>query len=101
MRFSVRFLRRNGRILHARDVANQTPIVADMEVDECFDEQTRRYLRTARLFQHGSGVPVALKHKLYDARLIGMGRDQLSLTGFERVDGVEYVQSWLVAKVGL
>jgi hypothetical protein len=99
MRFSVRFLRRNGRILYARDVANQTPIVADLQVDECYDELTRRYLRTAQLFQHGSGVPVRLKPRLFDARLIGVGADKLSLTGFERVDGVEYVQSWLVARV--
>jgi hypothetical protein len=29
-------------------------------------------------------------------RLIGMSPSAFSLSGFERVDGVEYAQSWLV-----
>ena len=31
-----------------------------------------------------------------DVRLIGMSPSALSLTGFERAEGVEYAQSWLV-----
>ena len=33
---------------------------------------------------------------LRDVRLIGMSPSVFSLTGFERMDGVEYTQSWLV-----
>ena len=33
---------------------------------------------------------------LMDVRLIGMSPTAFSLTGFERVEGVEYAQSWLV-----
>jgi hypothetical protein len=33
---------------------------------------------------------------LLDVRLIGMSPSAFSLTGFERVEGVEYAQSWLV-----
>ena len=91
MRFSVRFLRLRGRILPPREVANQHPVVGDMLIDECFDERTHRYLRTARLFNTNAGVPVELKPKLFEARLIGMSTERLSLTGFERIDGVEYV----------
>jgi len=35
-------------------------------------------------------------HSLLDVRLIGMSPSAFSLSGFERVDGVEYAQSWLV-----
>jgi hypothetical protein len=96
MHFSVRFLRLHGRILPTREVVNQQPVVGDMLIDECFDERTHRYLRIARLFITNAGVPVELRPRLFDARLIGMSTERLSLTGFERVDGVEYVQSWLV-----
>jgi hypothetical protein len=33
---------------------------------------------------------------LLDVRLIGMSPSAFSLSGFERVEGVEYAQSWLV-----
>jgi hypothetical protein len=33
---------------------------------------------------------------LLDVRLIGMSPSAFSLSGFERVQGVEYAQSWLV-----
>jgi hypothetical protein len=33
---------------------------------------------------------------LLDVRLIGMSPSAFSLTGFERVEGVEYAQSWMV-----
>jgi hypothetical protein len=36
---------------------------------------------------------------LLDVRLIGMSPSAFSLTGFERVDGAEYAQSWLVQDV--
>jgi len=33
---------------------------------------------------------------LLDVRLIGMSPSAFSLAGFERAEGVEYAQSWLV-----
>ena len=35
--------------------------------------------------------------ELLDARLMAMSPQAFTLKGFERVDGVEYVQSWLVS----
>ena len=33
---------------------------------------------------------------LFDAALLAMSPQAFTLTGFERVDGIDFVQSWLV-----
>lgn len=97
MRFIVRFLRYRGRILPWRDVINQPPKYGDLRIEECLDENLRRYIRTARLFDEANILPSKTLPELLDVRLMAMSPQAFTLTGFERADGVEYAQSWLVS----
>jgi len=96
MRYAVRLLRFKGRILPAREVVNRPAVFGDLRVEECRDEELRRYVRTATLHDPrqiigGDGLP-----RLYDVRLLAMSQKAFTLTGFERIDGADYAQSWLV-----
>jgi hypothetical protein len=97
MRFVVRFLRYRGRILPWREVMNQTPKYGDLRIEECLDENLRRYIRTARLFDEANVLSSKALPELLDVRLMAMSPQAFTLTGFERADGVEYAQSWLVS----
>jgi len=97
MRFIVRFLRYRGRILPWRDVINQPPKYGDLRIEECLDKDLRRYIRTARLFDEANILPSKALPELLDVRLMAMSPQAFTLTGFERADGVEYAQSWLVS----
>jgi hypothetical protein len=97
MRFAVRFLRHRGRILPWREVVNQQPRTGDLRIEECLDAELHRDVRTAKLFDVESAIYSARLPELLDARLMAMSPQAFTLTGFERVDGVDYAQSWLVA----
>jgi len=58
----------------------------------------RRYVRTARLFDMDKVLQSSTLPELDDVRIMAMSPQAFTLTGFERVDGVEYAQSWLVAE---
>jgi hypothetical protein len=100
MRFAVLFLRHRGRILLWRDVVNQEPRIGDLRIEECLDSEPHRYVRMARLFDVASSIYSNKLPELLDARLIGMGPLAFTLTGFERIAGTEYAQSWLVSNFG-
>ena len=95
VRFAVRLLRHRGRLLPWRDVVNRPPLVGDLRIEEVRDEELRRYLRTA-LWDDLSARPAVDRQCLFDVHIVGMSPQAFSLTGFERVDGAEYAQSWLV-----
>lgn len=97
MRFVVRLLRHRGRILPWREVANRVPKRGDLRIEECRDEEMRRYVRTARLFDEANVRPSKVLPELLDVRIMAMSPQAFTLTGFERVDGIEYAQSWLVS----
>jgi hypothetical protein len=97
MRFAIRFLRHRGRILPWREVVNQAPRVGDLRIEECLDAELHRYVRTARLFDAESAIYSNELPELLDVRLVAMSPQAFTLAGFERVGGVEYAQSWLVA----
>lgn len=100
MRFAVRPLRVRGRILPWREIANQPPQVGELRVEETLDSELRRYLRTATLTPSDSmGVGRQLLPALLDVHLVAMSPLAFTLAGFERLDGVEYAQSWLVGVV--
>ena len=98
MRFAVRPLRYKGRILPWREVANRPALVGDLRIEECRDEELKRHLRTALLCDDRSVLPSERRPRLLDVRIIGMSPQAFTLTGFERVDGVEYMQSWIVER---
>lgn len=97
MRFIVRFLRYRGRILPWREVVNQEPRCGDLRIDETLDADLHRYVRTARLFDADTVLYSDRLPELLDVRLMAMSPQAFTLTGFERVEGVEYAQSWLVS----
>ena len=66
MRFAVRFLRRRGRVLPSREVANQAPRFGDLRIEECLDEELHRYVRTAKLFDVGRVLPDRTLPELLD-----------------------------------
>ena len=98
MRFAIRFLRHCGRILPWRDVINQEPRIGDLRIEECLDAELHRYVRTARLFDVNSPIYSDRLPELLDVRLMAMSPQAFTLASFERMAGVEYAQSWLVAE---
>ena len=72
------------------------PKRGDLRIEECRDEELRRYVRTARLFDETNVRSSNVLPELLDVRIMAMSPQAFTLTGFERVDGIEYAQSWLV-----
>ena len=96
MRFCIIRLRHRGRPLPKREWANRTPVVGDLRVEQLYDAELLRHIRIARL---ASLVRVAGPEELpalYDPTLIAMSPQAFTLAGFERIDGADYAQSWLV-----
>jgi hypothetical protein len=96
MRYSVRRLRYRGRILPWREVLSRPALVGDLRIEECRDEELKRSLRTALLWDERSVLPSEERPRLFDVHIIGMSPQAFTLTGFERLDGAEYMQSWIV-----
>ena len=92
MRFAIRFLRNRGRILPWREVINQAPRVGDLRIEESLDRELRRYVRAARLFSNESAVYSDKLPELLDVRITAMSPQAFTLTGFERMAGIEYAQ---------
>ncbi len=88
---------RRGRILPWREVLNQESQIGDLRVEECLDEVLHRYVRTARLLDRDKIVYQEAAPELLDVRLVGMSPLVFTLTGIERVSGVEYAQSLIVS----
>ena len=86
----------------AATIASLTELVRcmrpDLRVEESFDEELRRYLRTARLVDETSVLPIPGRPELRDARLVAMSPLAFTLAGFERIEGADYAQSWIVTK---
>jgi hypothetical protein len=99
MRFLVRHLRHHGRAVVWRDVINRPPLVGDLRIEECMDEELRRHVLAAKLIDPGDMRGAARHPELLDVRLVAMSPQAFTLTGFERIDGATYGQSWLVTKV--
>lgn len=72
--------------------------MGDLRVEECIDEQLRRYVRTARLVDPLSVAKPIAQRQLMDVTLVAMSPQAFTLTGFERENGAEYAQSWLIAE---
>jgi len=96
MRFCVRCLRDRGRQLARHEWQKRAPTLGDLRVEQLYDDDLLRHLRLARLVnpQRAAG-PDALP-ALYDPVLIAMSPQAFTPTGFERIEGADYAQSWLV-----
>jgi len=78
---------------------NRPALAGDLRVEQCYDEDLHRHVRMARLVDPATPGQAKRPPTLLDVRLIGMSPSAFSLAGFERVDGVEFAQSWLVQDV--
>src|SRR5262249_47603552 len=97
MRFAVRFLRHRGRILPWREVVNRPALCGDLRIEECLDPELRRYVRAAQLFDERDMRGGSVRPTLLDVHIMAMSPQAFTLAGFERIEGVEYAQSWLVS----
>ena len=97
MRFLVRFLRHHGRILPWREVMNRSPLLGDLRIEESRVDELRRYVKTARLFDEANVLRNVNLPQLLDVHIMAMSPQVSTPTGFERNDGIEYAQSWLVS----
>jgi hypothetical protein len=96
MRFRVLRLRYRGRPLPKREWCNRTPVVGDLRVEQLYDEELLRHVRIARLVSLVRVVDPEDLPTLYDPVLIAMSPQAFTLAGFERINGADYAQSWLV-----
>ena len=81
------------------ELANREPVIGDLRVEEVRDETLGRYVRIARVVDVRAPRDPDLLPALLDPSLIAMSPLAFSLSGFERVDGRDYAQSWLVRAV--
>ena len=96
MRFSVLRLRHRGRPLPKREWANRTPVAGELRVEQLYDEDLLRHVRIARLVSLTRVTGPEELPALYDPMLIAMSPHAFTLAGFERIEGVDYAQSWRV-----
>lgn len=96
MRVKVKPLQKLGRLLHRLQVNTQPASVGTLRVIEERDAELGRLVLRARLLDPNSGVAADLLPDLSDVRLLWMESQRLRLTGFERIDKVNYAQTWEV-----
>jgi hypothetical protein len=98
MLFSVRVMRKKGRRLSPRELANAPMLVGDLRVEELRDEVLHRHVRVARLVDRSRPRNPDRLPPLYDVTLPAMSPQAFTLAGFERIEGTDYAQSWLVTQ---
>jgi hypothetical protein len=99
MRFTVVRLRHRGRPLPRREWQGRTPVAGDLRVEHVYDEDLLRHLRLARLVDLVRAAGPDAVPVLYEPVLIAMSPQAFTLSGFERIEGADFAQSWLVAPV--
>jgi hypothetical protein len=96
MRFTVLRLRHRGRPLPRREWQNRPPVLGDLRVESLYDEDLMRHLRMARLVDPVRAAGPDALPALYEPVLIAMSPQAFTLAGYERIEGADYAQSWLV-----
>lgn len=97
MRFRVLRLRHRGRALPRREWQAREPRIGDLRVEQLYDDALLRHVRIARLVSYVRTVDPDDMPALYDPMLIAMSPQAFTLSGYERIEGADFVQSWLVA----
>ncbi|MEO5699276.1 MAG: hypothetical protein ABIS17_01185 [Casimicrobiaceae bacterium] len=98
MQFTVLRMRYRGRTLPRREMVNGTTACGDLRVEQVFDDELHRYVRLARLLDPQRPVDPDQLPPLYDPAIMAMSPLAFTLSGFERLDAVDYAQSWLVTR---
>jgi hypothetical protein len=98
MQFSVLRMCYRGRPLPRHELVNRELASGDLRVEQVFDEELRRYVRMARLIDPRRPREPDQLPPLYDPALLAMSPLAFTITGFERLEAVDYAQSWLVSR---
>ncbi len=99
MRFQVITMRSKGRNMHREAQLKVPKFTGDLSVDRQQDPELSRPLLRARLTDVAGGVETDVLPVLDDAQLIWAGNRKMRITGFERVDGADYAQTWAMELV--
>ncbi len=70
--------------------------MGDLRIEETRDEELHRYVRSAKLFPDEAVRYSVQLPELLDVGIISMSPQAFTLAGFERIEGAEYAQSWLM-----
>ncbi len=97
MRFAVVPVCVWGRPLERRDIANLVRVAGDVRVEYLLDRVRLRHLRVARLVDEASPTRAELLPMLLDVQLVAMSPNAFTLAGFERIDGADYAQAWILS----
>ena len=96
MRFAVSLMRFRGRPLPRDELANRTPYVGDLRIDEGHDATLLRHLRIARVLAPDAPRAPLVLCELLEPAMIAMSPQAFTLSGFERAGEHCYAQAWLV-----
>ena len=81
------------------ELANRSPWIGDLRIEEIRDEQLMRYVRTARVLVLDRQVAPNVLGELFEPQIIAMSPQAFTLSGYERVGDQCYAQSWLVREI--
>jgi hypothetical protein len=95
MRVQVQTLRLRGRHLNRDELLDFPPYLGSLKVAEARDPDLARPVVRARLIDT-LGTETDVLPELCDARLLWVDGQKLRLTGFERIEAVDYMQTWVV-----
>lgn len=94
MKVKVRPLLNQGRVMPGVEANRQPPVVGVLNIGEARDLQLGRSVTRAQLKHLVEGIP--LLPDLIDAKLVWLENGRLRLSGVERLDRVEYSQTWAI-----
>lgn len=96
MRVKVRPLQLKGRSLKRDELRDLPPHLGVLKVAEARDYDLSRPLVRARLLDIMAGTETDLLPELLDARLLWAEDNMLRFAGFERIENVNYAQTWAI-----
>lgn len=94
MRFSVVYLQFRGQAVDGSRIIAERPRVGELRVEHAQDAELHRPLRVVRLIRTDQSLDPDLLPPLLDVSLVAMSGLGFTLTGFERIEGRCYQQSW-------
>ena len=80
----------------SRALANYSPWIGDLSIEDIRDEQLMRYVRTARVLVLDRPRATDVLGELFEPQIIAMSPKAFTLSGYERIGDQCYAQSWLV-----
>ena len=96
MRFQTLRLRYKVRPSPGRELTVRTPVGGYLRGEWVFDDILRREVKFARLVNVVCVIGPDDLPPRFDPTLIAMSAQAFTLSGFERVEGVDHAQSWMV-----